>query len=337
MRIEENKSLKSFNTFGVDVRAKFFTSVTSVADLREALRNRPMKNIFILGGGSNMLLTKDIDAFVIHIAIPGFQILEKNDHSVKITVGGGEKWHDFVMFCVSQDFGGVENMSLIPGNVGTAPIQNIGAYGAELKDVFVNCKAIHRETPEERIFSKEEAQFGYRDSVFKSNLKNEYVITEVTFQLTIRNHQIRTDYGDIQKILNERNITNPSIKDVSDAVISIRQSKLPDPEELGNSGSFLKKPVGDFQTFRQFKEQFPEATIYEITPPSFKIPAGWLIEHVGYKGKRVGEAGVHKNQAFVLVNYGQATGKEILDLALDIQKTVRHKTGIFIEPEVNIF
>lgn len=336
MKIEEDKSLRNYNTFGIDVSARYFVSVASIPDLQEALAHRPCDEIFILGGGSNMLLTKDIEAFVIHIGIKGIEVIGQ-DENVRIKVGGGEVWHDFVLFAIAHDFGGVENLSLIPGNVGTGPVQNIGAYGVELESVFESCTAVHRETGNIRVFSKSEAKFGYRESVFKNELKNQYVIADVTFVLTSKKHHINTAYGDIQRILNERQIKNPTIKDVSDAVISIRQSKLPDPKKLGNSGSFFKNPIVDESTFLHFKQKFPEAPFYEVTTTTFKIPAGWLIEKAGFKGKRIGDAGVHKNQALVLVNYGNASGKEILNLSNSIRETVYNLTGIAIEPEVNIF
>lgn len=337
MKIEKNKSLKNYNTFGIDVNAHYFISVSSISELKQALKNKPVDDIFILGGGSNMLLRKDIEAFVIHINIQGKEIIEKTDQNVRIKVGGGENWHEFVLFAISNDFGGIENLSLIPGNVGTSPIQNIGAYGVEIESVFESCTAIQVDTGECRIFSKSEMDFGYRDSIFKNELKDQYIISDVTFILTTKNHKINTGYGDIQQVLNEKNIKDPTIQDVSNAVISIRQSKLPDPKVLGNSGSFFKNPIVNYQDFQKFKIQFPEAPFYEINTNSFKIPAGWLIEKAGFKGKRIGDAGVHKNQALVLVNHGNATGEEIWNLALTIQETVLNLTGIQIEPEVNIF
>jgi len=338
MLIEEHKSLKSYNTFGIDCEARYFVSVTSISELKQALSARPPdKELFLLGGGSNMLLTNDLDRFVIHINIKGIEILEQTDAEVIVKAMAGENWHEFVLFCIDNDYGGIENLSLIPGNVGTAPIQNIGAYGVELKNTFVSCNVIEIETLKEKTFTKEEVQFGYRDSIFKNAAKGKYVITDVTFRLTKKDHKIYNTYGDIQKILSENHIEHPSIKNISDAVIAIRQSKLPDPKKLGNSGSFFKNPIIDIEAFQIFKEKFPEAPFYEVSPTEFKIPAGWLIEKSGFKGKRFGDAGVHKKQALVLVNYGDATGIEIWELALKIQKTVKEFSGISIVPEVGIY
>lgn len=338
MQIEENKSLKNFNTFRLDCLARYFISVTTIEELKRALAQKPAETpLFILGGGSNMLLTKNLEAFVIHVNIKGIEVIDETDSHVFIKAMAGENWHEFVLFCIENGWGGIENLSLIPGNVGTAPIQNIGAYGIELKDVFVSCSAIEVTTLEEKTFSKKMVHFAYRDSIFKNEAKNKYVITDVIFCLTKKNHKIRLSYGDIQQVLNEKNILHPALKDISDAVIQIRQSKLPDPKELPNSGSFFKNPIVNKETFKQFHEKFPEAPYYEVSPAQVKIPAGWLIEKCGFKGKRFGDAGVHKKQALVLVNYGEATGKEIWNLAENIQKAVKEKTGISIVPEVNVF
>jgi UDP-N-acetylmuramate dehydrogenase len=337
MLIEENKSLKNHNTFGIDSYARYFVSVETVDALKQALSAKPTSKLFVLGGGSNMLLTNNLDAFVLHINLKGIEVIQQNDDEVWVKAMAGENWHNFVQYCIKNDFGGLENLSLIPGNVGTAPIQNIGAYGVELKDTFVSCEALEIETLKERTFTKAECRFGYRNSIFKNEAKGKYIITSVTFRLTKRDHKTSISYGDIQHYLSERNIDQPTIKNISEAVIAIRQSKLPDPNVLGNSGSFFKNPVVDTETFHEFRRKFPKAPFYEISPTEFKIPAGWLIENAGFKGKRFGDAGVHKNQALVLVNYGNATGAEIWQLAMDIQKKVKETTGIFIEPEVNVF
>ena len=336
MQVEENKSLKDHNTFGIDCKARYYASVTSVRELKEILSEKKYKDRFILGGGSNMLLTHDIDALVIHLNLKGIEVISEKENSVQIEVMAGENWHEFVLNCIDNDYGGLENLSLIPGNVGTAPIQNIGAYGVELKDVFVNCSAVEIETLAERKFSKEECEFGYRTSIFKNEAKGKYIITKVVFELTKNKHLKSTSYGVIQQLLDERNQLEPTIKEISEAVISIRQSKLPDPKELGNSGSFFKNPILDSDTFQTFRIQNPGAPFYEVSPTEFKIPAGWLIEQAGFKGKQFGNAGVHKNQALVLVNYGNATGNEIWELAIQIQKKVKDLFGIYIEPEVNI-
>jgi len=337
MRFEEYKSLKNYNTFGIDCKARYFASVKSVEELKKVLSEKPSEALFLLGGGSNMLLTDNLDAFVLHLDLKGIEILRQNENEVYVQVMAGENWHEFVQYCIKNDFGGVENLSLIPGNVGTSPIQNIGAYGVELKDTFESCKALEIDTLEEKEFSKNDCNFGYRNSIFKNDAKGKYIITSVTFKLTKKNHKMNISYGDIQKILTDQNIVQASIKDISEAVIKIRESKLPDPKILGNSGSFFKNPLVDSETFQEFKIKFPEAPFYEISPTEFKIPAGWLIETAGFKGSRFGDAGVHKNQALVLVNYGSATGKEIWQLAMAIQKKVMELTGIFIEPEVNVF
>lgn len=337
IRVEENKSLKNYNTFGIDCNARHFVSVNSVAALKEVLSYKNFENPFILGGGSNMLLTKNLNAFVLHINIKGIEIIKETETEVIVQAMAGENWHEFVQYCIANNFGGLENLSLIPGNVGTAPIQNIGAYGVELKDTFESCNAVAIETLKEQKFTKSDCAFGYRSSIFKNEAKGKFIIVSVSFRLTKQNHKTSTSYGDIQKKLAEKNIETPTIKDISDAVIAIRQSKLPDPKVLGNSGSFFKNPIVDSETFQHFRKAFPEAPFYEVSPTEFKIPAGWLIENAGFKGYRTGDAGVHKNQALVLVNYGNATGKEIWQLAMKIQKKVKEMTGIFIEPEVNVF
>jgi UDP-N-acetylmuramate dehydrogenase len=273
---------------------------------------------------------------VAHINLKGISVIsEGNTHKI-LKVMAGENWHEFVMYCVNNDLGGVENLSLIPGNVGTAPIQNIGAYGVELKDVFESCAAIDMETLEEKIFDREACEFGYRNSTFKQNAKGKYIITSVNLKLSTSQHKTSTSYGAIREKLLEMKIDTPTISDISKAVIAIRQSKLPDPAILGNSGSFFKNPVISVEHFKQFRRKNPKAPFYEVSTTQFKIPAGWLIEQAGFKGKRFGDAGVHKNQALVLVNYGNATGSEIWELALRIQKKVKEKFGIYIEPEVNV-
>ncbi len=337
MQIEEYKSLKPFNTFGIDCRARYFASVSSVSELKELLSKKVHPSLFVLGGGSNMLLTQDVDAIVIHVNLKGISVLSQDNGYVTLEVNAGENWHDFVMHCVSNNYGGVENLSLIPGNIGTAPIQNIGAYGVELKDVFVSCKALEIENLEEHIFEASECKFGYRDSIFKKEAKGKYIITSVTLKLTTKNHTLSTSYGAIQDQLKKDGvIATPTIENISNAVIAIRKSKLPDPAEIGNSGSFFKNPVLGVEDFHTFRLSFPNAPFYEVSPTEFKIPAGWLIEQAGFKGKRFGDAGVHKNQALVLVNYGNATGTELWELALGIQKKVKEVFGIYIEPEVNV-
>ena len=337
MHIQQNISLKPYNTFGIECEARYFVSVNTIEELREALALPKYLKKFLLGGGSNMLLTGPIDALVIHVNLKGISIENENQDHIHLCCMAGENWHDFVLHCIDNNYGGLENMSLIPGNVGTAPIQNIGAYGVELKDVFIKCDAIEIATFKEVSFTHQECNFGYRNSIFKTTHKGKYVITRVTFKLTKNNHKIQTQYGAINEHLSMNNSTSPTIKQVSDAVIAIRQSKLPDPKKLGNSGSFFKNPVVDSKTFEAFHTKFPEAPFYALANSEFKIPAGWLIEQAGFKAKRYGDAGVHKNQALVLVNYGNATGAQIWELALKIQQKVAKDFGITIEPEVNVF
>ncbi|PIF60514.1 UDP-N-acetylmuramate dehydrogenase [Flavobacterium sp. 11] len=336
MEIVPNFSLKKYNTFGIEAKAKQFVAVHSVQDLKTILQENKSQKKFILGGGSNMLLTKDIDALVIHIDLKGKKIIEENDDFVWVESQAGESWHEFVLWTIDQNFGGLENMSLIPGNVGTTPVQNIGAYGTEIKDTFVSCEAMTIENQEMKTFTKDECHFGYRESVFKNEVKNQYIITSVVFKLTKTNHKINTSYGDISSELEKNNITNPTLKDVSNAVIAIRQSKLPDPKELGNSGSFFKNPILLKSDFEKIHQQFPDMKYFDISETEVKVPAGWLIEQAGFKGKRFGDAGIHKNQALVLVNYGNATGQEILNVSKDIQETIFKTFGIHIEAEVNV-
>jgi UDP-N-acetylmuramate dehydrogenase len=336
MEIQNNFSLKNHNSFGIEAKAKQFVSVHSVAELKTVLEQHKSDDKFILGGGSNMLLTRDIDALVIHIDLKGKKIIAQNEDFVWVESEAGENWHEFVLWTIDQNFGGLENMSLIPGNVGTTPVQNIGAYGTEIKDTFVSCKAVSKENQETIQFTNEDCHFGYRESIFKNEAKDRYIITSVVFILTKRNHKINTSYGDITNELAKTNISNPTLKDVSNAVIAIRQSKLPDPKELGNSGSFFKNPILLKSDFAKIHQQFPEMKYYDISETEVKVPAGWLIEQAGFKGKRFGNAGVHKNQALVIVNYGNATGQEVLDISKNIQETILNKFGIQIEAEVNI-
>lgn len=334
MNIQENISLKKYNTFGIDVNAKRFVSVDSLYELKNILKKE--QNVFIISGGSNMLLTKDIEELVIHLNLKGISIDRENDNSVYLTVNTGENWHEFVLWCISLNYGGLENLSLIPGNVGTCPIQNIGAYGVEVKDTITKVEALEIETGKLVVFSNEECEFGYRNSIFKNQAKGKYIITSVSFELTKKNHTLNTSYGAIEQELALKNITKPSIKNISDAIISIRQSKLPDPNKIGNSGSFFKNPVISSSHFEKLKSKFPEIPHYTISESSIKIPAGWLIEQSGFKGKRFGNYGVHEKQALVLVNYGNATGKNIYQLAQSIQNTIKSKFSINLEIEVNI-
>lgn len=336
MTIHNNFSLKKYNTFGIEAKAKQFVAVHTVSELKTILQENQNQKKFILGGGSNMLLTQDINALVIHIDLKGKKIIKEDDDFVWVESMAGENWHEFVLWTINQNFGGLENMSLIPGNVGTTPVQNIGAYGTEIKDTFVSCVAMNIETQEMNTFSKEECHFGYRESVFKHEVKDQFIITSVVFKLTKQNHKINTSYGDITKELEKQNVITPTLKDVSNAVIAIRQSKLPDPKELGNSGSFFKNPIIPKTDFEKIHALHPEMPHYIVSETEVKVPAGWLIEKAGFKGKRFGDAGIHKNQALVLVNYGNATGQEILNVSKDIQATILKEFGIAIEVEVNV-
>lgn len=336
MQIENNFSLKKYNTFGIEAKANQFVAVHSLNELKFILENHKTDTKFILGGGSNMLLTQDINALVIHIDLKGKRIIKEDADFVWVESQAGEAWHEFVLWTIDQNFGGLENMSLIPGNVGTTPVQNIGAYGTEIKDTFVSCDAMNISTQEMKTFVNNECKFGYRESIFKNEVKDQYVITSVVYKLTKHNHKINISYGDITKELEKNNVVTPTLKDVSNAVIAIRQSKLPDPKELGNSGSFFKNPIISKDAFEKVHALHTDMPHYVISKTEVKVPAGWLIEQAGFKGKRFGDAGIHKNQALVLVNYGNATGQEILNVSKDIQNTVLNKFGIAIEAEVNV-
>lgn len=334
MNFQSDFQLKEYNTFGISATAKEFIAVSNPTELATVLKAN--QNVFVLGGGSNMLLTQNIDKLVVHINFKGIEVVKEDENHVWVKAQAGENWHEFVLYCIEHNFGGIENLSLIPGNVGTTPIQNIGAYGVEIKDTFDNCTAMEIASQELKLFDKATCNFGYRESIFKNELKNQYIITDVTFKLTKKNHNINTSYGAIDIELAKNNISNPTLKQVSDAVIAIRQSKLPNPKELGNSGSFFKNPIISKTDYEKIKQNHPEMPHYVVSETEVKVPAGWLIEEAEFKGKRFGDAGIHKNQALVLVNYGNATGQEILAVAKDIQSTIFKKYGIHIEAEVNV-
>jgi UDP-N-acetylmuramate dehydrogenase len=334
LNIKENISLKKYNTFGISVFAKRFISVDSVYELQQVLKVE--KDFFLISGGSNMLLTRDIEKLVIHINTKGISIDKEDDNFVYLTVNSGENWHDFVLWCVSQNYGGIENLSLIPGNVGTCPIQNIGAYGVEVKDTITVVEGLEVASGKILTFSNKDCKFGYRNSIFKNTHKGKIIITSVGFKLTKKNHQLNTSYGAIETHLISNKITNPTLKDISDAVISIRKSKLPDPKEIGNSGSFFKNPVIPMSQFLKLKKEHPTIPSYLVSDTEIKVPAGWLIEQSGFKGKRFGDAGVHHKQALVIVNYRNASGQDIYELAKKIKQTVQKKFKISLEIEVNI-
>lgn len=334
--ILENISLKPYNTFGIDVNAKHFVSVKSVEELKSVLTYKDYPKKFILGGGSNMLLTKDVEALVIHLDLKGIEIVSKENNNVTVKSSAGENWNEFVLWCLEHDFGGIENLSLIPGNIGAAPIQNIGAYGVELKDTFVSCEALQIDTQEFKTFTNEDCNFDYRNSIFKQKLKGKYIIVSVTLKLTTKEHQLKTAYGAITDELDKMEIQNPTIHDVSNAVITIRESKLPNPKIIGNSGSFFKNPIISIHHYDRLKLNFLDMPSYLVSENEIKIPAGWLIEHIGFKGKRFGNYGVHNQQALVLVNYDDAKGEDIYNLSQLIQSTVKRIFDINLEVEVNI-
>jgi len=336
MKILENISLKPYNTFGLDVKAKYFVEVNNLTDLKEIVKANDSQKLFILGGGSNMLLTTDINKIVVKLNLKGIEVVENDEDYVLVEAQAGENWHEFVLWALAQDFGGIENLSLIPGNVGTTPIQNIGAYGVEVKDTLHSCKALNVKTLAVEEFSNKDCEFAYRESIFKNSLKDQYIITSVTFKLTKNNHNLKVEYGAIQKELDLENITVPTIQDISKAVIRIRQSKLPDPKEIGNSGSFFKNPIVSTETFNHLRSIYPTMPHYILNDAEVKIPAGWLIEKVGFKGYRIGDAGVHNLQALVLVNYGKATGEQIKKLSQTVQNEVKKVFNISISAEVNI-
>ena len=335
MNIQENFSLQQYNTFGVEAKTKYFAEVNSVEELKETLR-LSHSPLLILGGGSNLLFTKDFEGLVIKLNLKGITEQITDENHVLVTAKAGENWHEFVQKTISENYGGLENLSLIPGNVGTCPIQNIGAYGTEIKDHFVACKALNIETLEIETIDLEQCKFGYRDSIFKTSSKGKYVILEVTFKLTTKNHHIKTEYGAISSELKNLGIENPTIQDVAKAVINIRQSKLPNPAETGNAGSFFKNPTIPLAQFEKLKEKFPEIQGYP-NGDFVKVPAGWLIENAGWKGKQIGNVASHKWQALVIINAtGNATGKEIYDFSSQIINSVKEKYGIELEREVNI-
>tara|TARA_B110000977_G_scaffold69581_1_gene94517 strand:+ start:13018 stop:14034 length:1017 start_codon:yes stop_codon:yes gene_type:complete len=337
MNVIENYPLIKLNTFGIDVKAKYFTSINTVNELIEIKKSEKFKDheLLILGGGSNILFTKDFNGLVILNNIKGKEIVDQNEDSIILKIGAGENWHELVMYCVDNGWGGIENLSLIPGNTGTAPMQNIGAYGVEIKETFVELEALEISSGKIVKFSNSECEFGYRESVFKNKMKNKYIILNITLELN-KNPILNINYGDVKAILETKKIETPTIKDVSNAIISIRQRKLPDPKKIGNSGSFFKNPIIDINLLKLIEEKYPNVVSYKINENEFKIAAGWMIEKAGWKGKKFNNFGVHENQALVLVNYGLANGKEIFNLSEKIILDIKEKFGITLEREVNI-
>ncbi|QMU66515.1 MAG: UDP-N-acetylmuramate dehydrogenase [Flavobacteriaceae bacterium] len=334
MTIQKNISLKNYNTFGIDVLAKRFISVRSYSELKQLLKTE--KKFFLISGGSNILLTSDIESLVVHIDMKGIFLDQETANEVYLTVNAGENWHAFVLWCIDHGYGSLENLSFIPGNVGTCPIQNIGAYGVEVKDVITKVTGIEITNSKKIEFSNSDCVFTYRDSIFKNRARGKYIITSVSFKLTKNHHVLNTSYGSITSFLEDKSIFNPTIRDVSNAVIAIRQSKLPDPNKIGNGGSFFKNPVISKEHFDTLRQQYPTIPGYMVSESTVKVPAGWLIEKAGFKGYRSGDAGVYEKQALVVVNYGNANGKEILGLAKKIQVDVLERFDINLDMEVNV-
>lgn len=334
--IQENIPLKGYNTFGIDISARYFVQIESEEQLVELFSNERFIAIpkLILGGGSNILFTKDYEGLVVFINIKGITY-EENSDLIQVRAGAGEVWNDLVQYCVVRDFAGIENLSLIPGTVGAAPVQNIGAYGVELKDVFHSCVAFDTHDRSFRIFERTDCKFGYRDSLFKSEEKGRYIISSVSLNLS-KTPLINTSYGAIEQELQNQQIHSPSIKDISDVVSKIRVSKLPDPSTIGNSGSFFKNPIVNIDFLVQLQSDFVDIVHYPINKNEIKLAAGWLIEQCGWKGIKEGNTGTWKNQALVLVNHGNAGGSEVYDFSEKIVKSVYAKFGVKLEREVNI-
>lgn len=335
MEVLRHFSLLPYNTFGLPAVAEYFTRVTGREGLAEALEFARSRSLFVLGGGSNILFTRDVPGLTLRMEMSGTELVSEDADHYYIKAGAGVNWHTLVMHCVENGYAGIENLSLIPGSVGAGPMQNIGAYGVELKDVFHALEAVHIPTGEARIFTLSECEFDYRSSIFKTREKGNYIITSVTLRLR-KQPEFQVSYGAISQELEAMGVQTLSIRAISDAVIRIRRSKLPDPAEIGNAGSFFKNPVISAEQFRTLKAEFPDIASYPQPDGTVKIAAGWLIEKGGWKGKTLGNCGVHKNQALVLVNYGGATGAAIYQLSEDILRDIHQKFGIALEREVNI-
>ncbi len=340
MFFQENFSLKDYNSFGINARAKYFATFDSAENLHETLEAKSRlvldnKETLVLGGGSNILFTKDFDGVVIKNELAGIEVVKEEAAAIYVKAGGGVNWHQFVLYCIKNNYAGVENLSLIPGNVGASPMQNIGAYGVEIKDVFHSLEAFHLEEKKMVTFSLADCAFGYRESVFKGKYRDQFVIMNVTYRLS-NTPQFNISYGAISQELEKMGVTELSIQAVSQAVINIRRSKLPDPAVTGNAGSFFKNPVVENIQFEQLKENFPAIVGYDLQNGKTKLAAGWLIEQCGWKGYRKGDAGCHSRQALVLVNYGNASGREIYALSEEIIVSVQQKFGVTLQREVNI-
>lgn len=338
MTFEHNVDLTSLNTFGIHAHASSFATARTTGDVQALVTNGEFQRekTLILGGGSNVLFLNDVAGLVIKIAITGKEVIGQTDDHVWVRAGAGENWHQFVLFCVEKNWGGVENLSLIPGTVGAAPMQNIGAYGVEMKDVTESVEAVEIATGAIKTFSNDACRFGYRDSIFKQEAKDKFIITSVTFRLTTRHHRLNSSYGAVSDTLAQLGYTQPSVKAISDAVIHIRSSKLPDPAVIGNAGSFFKNPSIPAAAYANLREKYPTIPSFPGEQGMIKVPAAWLIEQCGWKGKKFGSIGVHQHQALVLVNYGGGKGDALWKLAMDIQQSVEEKFGITLQPEVNV-
>ena len=338
MTIEQNVDLLPYNTFRIQAFAKYFTTIKSIDDAKALFASDIFKREkhFILGGGSNVLLTKNFDGLVVKVEILGKEIIHEDDASVTLRVGAGENWHAFVMYCVDRNYGGVENLSLIPGTVGAAPMQNIGAYGVEIKKNILGVEAVEIGTSDVRYFDTEACKFGYRESIFKQEVKDQFLISSVTLKLTKRDHIFNTTYGAIDETLKKFDVQTLSLKAISDAVIFIRSHKLPDPSRIGNAGSFFKNPSIQADLMDFIKKDYPSIPSFPSTHGLVKIPAAWLIEQCGWKGKTFGNIGVHQHQALVLVNYGGGEGEKIWELAMKIKESVKEKFNVILQPEVNV-
>jgi UDP-N-acetylmuramate dehydrogenase len=338
LQFRADVNLQPYNTFHIPAQARLFVRISSSEDFVELIGTDEFRNnrVLILGGGSNILLTDDFDGLVVKNEIKGINVVSQDDDTVTLEVGSGEEWHAFVQYCVERDWGGIENLSLIPGTVGAAPMQNIGAYGVEIRETIVHVDAIDMTTGQTRRFSNEACAFGYRESVFKNALKGQYFISSVTLRLTRRNHVINISYGALKETLARHGVSTPGVRDVSEAVIAIRKSKLPDPMTIGNAGSFFKNPSVDADTLASIKRKADQVPTFPGEGGLTKVPAGWLIEQCGWKGVTLGNIGVHKRQALVLVNYGGGSGAEIWNLAMKIQQSVKEKFGVTLQPEVNV-
>lgn len=335
--IQKNVSLQLFNTFGIDVKARYFVRITGVQDVYNLLMKEAFKAVpkLILGHGSNILFTKNFPGLVLQMAIEGIEKIKEDDRYVWIKAGAGVNWHTLVVYCINHGYAGIENLSLIPGTVGAAPMQNIGAYGVEMKEVFEALEALEMTTGALKVFTKEACAFGYRDSIFKNTLQGKYIILNVTLRLQ-KQPRFRTAYGSLQATLEAMHVKELSIKAISEAIIRIRQCKLPDPKQIGNAGSFFKNPEITITDFERLQAAYPTVPGYKHGPAKVKLPAAWLIEQCGWKGQRRGKVGVYDQQAVILVNHRQAQGTEIQQLALAIQASVAHKFGIELVPEVHI-